>query len=91
MSKQALQNIIDQNNFWAQHTDKALVIDIDSITRDQANTLYQSIGAGLSPENLHCDGEITRARAMPKYRNYMQAIKELKKRGFEAPVDCYEI
>ena len=91
MSKQALQAIIDQNNCWAKYTDKALVIDINSMTRDQANALYQSIDAGLSPENLHCDGEITRTQAMTKYRSYMQAIKELKKRGFEAPVDCYEI
>jgi len=84
----SLQNEIDQMNFWAKVTDKP-EMDINSLSDDDAQKLYQSIDSGLSPENLHCDGEISRSAAQSKYRSYMKAIKELNKRGFVAR-DCYE-
>ena len=90
MSKQALVKIIDQQNFWRKFREQEL-LNIDTLTAEQANDLYEGIDIGLSPENLHCDGEITRAQAMTKYRNYMQAVKELQKRGFPVPEECYEI
>ncbi len=90
MSKQALQSIIKQQNMFAKFQNKS-VMDIDTLTTDQANDLYETIDCGLSPENLHCDGEITRAQAQQKYNQYMQAIKELQKRGFPVPESCYEI
>jgi len=90
MSKQALQAIIKQQNFWSKLREEPEV-EMDTLTIDQANSLYETIDMGLSPENLHCDGEITRAQAQQKYNQYMQAIKELKKRGFAVPKDLYEI
>lgn len=90
MSKQALQKIIDNVNFWAKHSDKP-VMNIDDLSEDNANALFETIDSGLSPENLHCDGEITRAQATKKFNTYMQAVKELRKRGFAIPNDCYEI
>lgn len=35
------------------------------------------IYCGLSPENLHCDGEISRSAAMRKYRQYQRQLKVL--------------
>jgi len=90
MSKQALQAIIENENFWAKHRGKP-EISISRLTTPQANALYETIDCGLSPENLHCDGEITRTEARRKYNQYMQAVKELKKRGFKVPESCYEI
>lgn len=90
MSKQALKKIIDQQNFWRKFREQD-ELNIDTLTVEQANDLYEGIDIGLSPENLRCDGEITRTQAMAKYRNYMQAVKELQKRGFAVPEDCYEI
>ena len=91
MSKKQLQTIIDQKNIWVRFSKDDTELSIDTLTKDQADELFISIDGGLSPENLHCDGEITRAQAMTKYRNYMGAVKELKKMGFELPEDCYEI
>ena len=90
MSKQALQAIINNNNFMASLR-KLPEMDMGALTQDNANELFEQIDCGLSPENLHCDGEITRAQAQSKYNQYMQAVKELKKRGFTVPKDCYEI
>lgn len=84
----SLQSEIDNMNFWAKMTDKP-EMDINSLSDDDAQTLYQRIDSGLSPENLHCDGEISRSAAQAKYRSYMSAVKELNKRGFVAQ-DCYE-
>ncbi len=90
MSKQALQAIIKQQNFWSKLR-KEPEVEMDTLTIVQANALYETIDCGLSPENLHCDGEITRAQAQQKFNQYMQAIKELQKRGFSVPDSCYEI
>ncbi len=64
-------------------------IDADNLTDDDAQRIFQKIDGGLSPENLHCDGEISRAQAQAKYRSYMSAIKGLQTMGFVAR-DCYE-
>ncbi len=90
MSKQALQKLIDHQNIFASFRNEP-VLDIDNLTSDDANALYETIDIGLSPENLHCDGEITRAQASAKFNTYQQAVKELQKRGFPIPKDCYEI
>jgi len=92
MSKQALLVIIDNQNFQAKWGNpNGAEINIDTITKKQAGELYENIDCGLSPENLHCDGEITRTQAQRKYNEYMQAVKELIKRGFPVPDTCYEI
>ncbi len=84
----SLQKQIDQMNFWAKMTDKP-EMDINSLSDADAQNLYQRIDSGLSPENLHCDGEISRSAAQAKYRSYMCAVKQLDKLGFTAR-DCYE-
>ncbi len=90
MSKQALQKIIEQQNFWRRIRDQS-ELNIDTLTGAEADDLYEGIDCGLSPENLHCDGEITRAQAGKKFNTYQLAVKELQKRGFAVPKDCYEI
>ena len=90
MSKQALRKIIDQQNFWVRINGEP-EMDIDTLTKEQVNFLYENIDCGLSPEHLHCDGEISRSQAQAKYNTYMQAIKELKRMGHPVPDTCYEI
>lgn len=90
MSKANLQSIIERENMFRKWREEE-PLNIDTLTKEQADGLYESIDCGLSPENLHCDGEISRSQAMAKYRNYMGAVKELKKRGFPVPKDCWEI
>ncbi len=38
---------------------------------------FQDLECQLSPENLHCDGEITRAQAESKRKKIMRRWKEL--------------
>ena len=40
--------------------------------------IAKSIDAGLSPENLHCDGEISAREAQKKYNNYHRVLNELR-------------
>ena len=44
-------------------------------TEEQIMQEISSIYGGLSPENLHCDGEISRSAAMRKYRAYQRQLK----------------
>lgn len=43
----------------------------------EINRVYDMLDCDLSPENLHCDGEITRAAAAKKARKLHAAMKEL--------------
>ena len=85
----ALKNQIDDMNFMGTIFGDA-AIDADKLTDADAQKIFQKIDCGLSPENLHCDGEISAAQARAKYRAYMSAVKGLRTMGF-TPVDCYEI
>lgn len=40
---------------------------------------FRSLANQLSPENLHCDGEITRAQAQRRYRSIMKRWRALEK------------
>ncbi len=40
---------------------------------------FKSLSSQLSPENLNCDGEITRAQAQTKYRRIMKRWRALEK------------
>lgn len=42
------------------------------------DSIAKSIDAGLSPENLHCDGEISAAQARKKYNQYQAVLKDLR-------------
>jgi len=90
MSKKALQEVIDHQNFFAKLTNKT-EMDINSLSDTDANELYHSIDGHMSPENLHCDGEISIAQARTKARMYMGAVAQLEKMGFAMPEDVYEI
>ena len=71
-----LQAFIDQQNMWG------LFFNTPQITfplsQTQANDLARSLDAKLSPENLHCDGEISPAEADRKYRFYAKVYRELE-------------
>ena len=51
--------------------------------------IAKSIDAGLSPENLHCDGEISASEAQKKYNQLTAVLKELEtyatKNGMRMP------
>lgn len=90
MSRKHLIDIIERENFFRSFN-KEKPLSIDTLTKADADKLYDSIDMGMSPENLHCDGEISLSAARAKARAYMGAVKELQKMGFKIPANCYEI
>jgi hypothetical protein len=52
--------------------------------------MLDSLGCDLSPENLHCDGEISAAQARRKYKDIMEAWRYLEnKLGRKVSTDQY--
>ena len=48
------------------------------LSQKDADALSDKLSSELSPENLHCDGEISQAEAQRKYNYYGKVIKELE-------------
>ena len=68
-----INNRNQQNSFFPNS--KQIVFPLDQKTVDD---LARSLDGDLSPENLHCDGEISRTEAQRKYNYYGRVIKELE-------------
>ena len=66
-----LMNYVDRMNKWSamfSHPEVTFPLDAQS-----AQAIGSKIDGELSPENLHCDGEISHAEAMRKY-NFLTAV-----------------
>jgi len=59
------------------------------LSQEDVNVLGNKLSNELSPENLHCDGEISRNQAQRKYNKLMNVVKDLnvyaKKNGLCEP------
>ena len=73
---QNLTHYIDQKNTWRAIFNTAPVKF--PLSQLHVNDLVNSLDSELSPENLHCDGEISRAEAGRKYRFLATVCKELE-------------
>jgi len=71
-----LQAYIDQKNAWTRFFNSPAINF--PLTQAEVDGLASSLDADLSPENLHCDGEISQAQAQRKYRYYGRVIKDLE-------------
>ena len=63
--------------------------DVKTLTQDDVNELVCEIDGRLSPENLHCDGEISFSQAMKKKERLVGALHDLQAMGFV--VDSWEL
>lgn len=93
--KNTLHQYVAQHNSWNAIFDSTHVdIDIKTITEAQARTLINKLDAEMSPENLHCDGEISHSQAQTKYDYYMGVWEDLKdlyaQKGWTLPM-VYEL
>ena len=75
-----LKSYIDDKNSWG-HFFKVPAITLP-LTQKSADLIARSLDGDLSPENLHCDGEISNAEAQRKYNYYGRVIRELEKECF---------
>ena len=81
----ALQNFVAQKNRWNsffQGTQYSLN------TAKDRQALADMIDSALSPENLTCDGELSRTEVNRRYKELMTAAKQLKK--LDPSVTFYE-
>ena len=80
-----LQAYIDQKNSW-NALFKGEQFEIATAAGRQR--VANCIDADLSPENLTCDGELSRSQVQARYRQLTQAAKELKQ--LDPGVKMYE-
>ena len=79
----SLKQYVDQKNQWnAIFGGKALVIGQDN------QRIAEMIDADLSPENLTCDGELSRTQVKARYRTLTAAARDLQK--LDPAVTFYE-
>jgi hypothetical protein len=71
-----LNNFIDDINNWGSFFNRAQITF--PLTQSDADSIAQDLDCKLSPENLHCDGEISTAEADRKYRYYGRVIQDLE-------------
>ena len=81
MSIKQLEAFIADEN-WINNLFSKPLIDINAIDAELAQNMFDSIDGKLSPENLHCDGEITAAQARKKAKVLLGAAAQLQKMGY---------
>jgi len=81
----ALQTFIDQKNHWNSFF-KGPQFEIKTAAGRQK--VADMIDSALSPENLTCDGELSRTEVNRRYKELMTAAKQLKK--LDPSVEFYE-
>jgi hypothetical protein len=72
-----LTHYIDNRNQWNSFFPSNKTITFP-LTQKNVDGLARSLDCDLSPENLHCDGEISQAEAQRKYNYYGRVIRELE-------------
>jgi hypothetical protein len=78
-----LKAYVDQKNRWDMIFGRpALVIGLHN------QQIAESIDSDLSPENLTCDGELSRTAVQQRYRQLTAAARELKE--LDPAVKFYE-
>jgi hypothetical protein len=81
----ALEKFVAQKNHWNSFF-KGPQYTLNTAKDRQA--LANMIDNALSPENLTCDGELSRTEVNRRYKELMTAAKQLKK--FDPTVTFYE-
>lgn len=71
-----LNDYVEQRNRWLAIFDKKDTIKFP-LTQDSVDRIIAQLNGDLSPENLHCDGEISPQQARAKYDFYKLVADEL--------------
>ena len=82
----SLKAYVDQKNAW-NAIFKGRQLDIDNAADRQR--IASMIDSDLSPENLSCDGELSRSAVNAKYRQLQAAARDLLK--LDSSVKIYEM
>ena len=74
---QALNKYVEDKNTWQILFSGTKLLTLDTASGRKA--IAEQLDSDLSPENLHCDGEISQAQAMKNYRALSKAAEQLIK------------
>jgi hypothetical protein len=83
---QALNEYVAQKNRWNSMFGST---PLNLSNAQDRKSIAQSIDADLSPENLSCDGELSRTAVMARYRKLSTVAKQLQK--LDSTVTIYEL
>jgi len=72
-----LEQYLERMSFWRVNVEKKPAYTIAGLTRAEAERVMESLEADLSPENLSCDGELSRSEQTKRFKLYSGAMKEL--------------
>lgn len=67
------QEYVDRINIWGRSNPITFPLSQENVDRLVAN-----LSRDLSPENLTCDGELSRAQTKARYNKYTGIVKDLK-------------
>ena len=84
MARFAIEQYVDQKNQWAGLFGGKKLSLLNKADRQR---IADSLDADLSPENLTCDGELSRAEVQKRYNFLTRAAKELK--SIDPSVEMY--
>lgn len=74
-----LEQYLERVNFWRVNGEKKPAYTIATLTRADAERIMESLECDLSPENLSCDGELSRTEQTKRFRLYSGAMKDINK------------
>ena len=81
---QNTKDYINHMNFMAELFGREdEIIDLDNIDEAAAKRIMEQLDMDLSPENLHCDGEISAAGVRAKKRKFADVIATLRRLGYD--------
>jgi len=73
---QNLKNFIEDNNRWTLLISRIAMTF--PLSQADVDSLARTLDSKLSPENLHCDGEISVAEANRNYKYLTRVVQELE-------------
>jgi hypothetical protein len=83
----ALTTYVDRKNAWSKiFNGKQLSLQ----NSEDRKSIARSIDSDLSPENLTCDGELSRSQVQTRYKALTAAAKELVRLDPLAAKEMYE-
>lgn len=78
MSARSLRNYVEKRNRFRILFGKSKPLPYPT-NFEEAKPFFAMLSTDLSPENLHCDGEISPSAARRKYDRFMKCWRELEK------------
>ena len=85
MARFAIEKYVDQKNSWNKIFGGRT---LSLLNKEDRQKIADSIDADLSPENLTCDGELSRSQVQAKLNFLRRAASELK--SLDPSVKFYE-